>query len=194
MKNIVELLEEIRSIAQMGLTYTKDNHDKIRFEKLLSLAADQYSDIYKLDRKTIAEQFKNEVGSITPKVGVNGIITNENGQFLLEKRADDHKMGLIGGWIDPNETPEIAIKREFLEETQLEIDIIKMIGIVSRKAGDFQQPHSTIHILYHCTIVSGTLQKSYESDMIGYFDPKTINHWHRDHLQMIEKYNNYSAS
>ncbi|MGV8984463.1 NUDIX hydrolase N-terminal domain-containing protein [Clostridium sp.] len=84
------LLEQIRSIAQLGLCYTKDLYDHERYENLLELASNEYSQICNIEEKIIVERFKKELGYITPKVGVNGVIISQEGKILLERRADDN--------------------------------------------------------------------------------------------------------
>ena len=62
-------------------------------------------------------------------VYAGGCIFNENGEVLLQKRADCNKWGFPGGAIELNETPEMAAKREVKEETGLEVEVGNLIGI-----------------------------------------------------------------
>jgi ADP-ribose pyrophosphatase YjhB (NUDIX family) len=65
-------------------------------------------------------------------VGVSGIIENDNKLLLL-----NHKYWREGSWGFPSgtmimgETPEEAIKREVLEETGLNINVIKVVKVTS---------------------------------------------------------------
>lgn len=57
---------------------------------------------------------------------VVGVIVNNDNKILLLKRGEKapwmpNKWSLVGGKIDKNESPEVACKREILEETGLEI-------------------------------------------------------------------------
>lgn len=61
-------------------------------------------------------------------VSVIAIVTNDEGKILI---ADHYirpgaSWGLPGGFVDKNESPEEAIKREILEETGLELINIKL--------------------------------------------------------------------
>jgi ADP-ribose pyrophosphatase YjhB (NUDIX family) len=62
---------------------------------------------------------------------VGAVILNEEGKFLLL----DHVLrpssgwGIPGGFMNPSEQPESAIKREIFEETGLELFDIKMIWV-----------------------------------------------------------------
>ena len=106
MKNVLELLDEIRSIAQLGLCYVDNDYDRLRYEKLLELSSFEYSNISGMDEKIIIERFRNEVGYITPKVGVNGVVFNEDGQILLERRVDDKSWAIPGGWAEVGQSPQ----------------------------------------------------------------------------------------
>jgi ADP-ribose pyrophosphatase len=59
-----------------------------------------------------------------PVAAVGGLVTNDDDQLLLVRRARDPGRGLWGlpgGFVDRNETVEQALVREVREETQLRI-------------------------------------------------------------------------
>jgi len=180
-KNYYDLLDELRAIAQLGLNYSKDPYDRVNYNRLLQIASDNYSDITGLPSEAIKERFSKEAGYITPKIGVNGILFNAEGLMLLEHRSDDHLWGIPGGWVDVGEGPESALKREFMEEANLEIEPDGVIGFYTRLPGEFNQPHTSVHILYHCQYISGNLKKSHESLELSYKDHNDIINWHKDH-------------
>ena len=62
-------------------------------------------------------------------VYAGGCIFNENGEVLLQKRADCNKWGFPGGALELGETPEMATKREVKEETGLDVEVGKLIGV-----------------------------------------------------------------
>lgn len=72
MKNRLSLLDNVRSIAQLGLHYAENPYDIERYEKLLLLASTEYPEITEVKESIIIEKFKKELGHVTPKVGVNG--------------------------------------------------------------------------------------------------------------------------
>ena len=92
-------------------------------------------------------------------VYAGGCIFNENGEVLLQKRADCNKWGFPGGAIELGETPEMAAIREVKEETGLDVEVNKLIGIYTDSDvvcvnGD--KVHS-ICIGYEMSIVGGEL-------------------------------------
>jgi hypothetical protein len=102
-KNYLDLLDELRAIAQLGLNYSKDPFELERYNKLLQLAANSYSEITGLSAAEIRGRFNQELGYITPKIGVNGVLFNNEGLLLLERRADDLLWGIPSGWVDVGE-------------------------------------------------------------------------------------------
>ena len=92
-------------------------------------------------------------------VYAGGCIFNENGEVLLQKRADCNKWGFPGGALELGETPQMAAKREVKEETGLDIEVGNLIGVytdcdVVCSNGDQVQ---SICIGYEMTVVGGEL-------------------------------------
>lgn len=186
-KSTLDLLDEVRAIAQQGINHTKDAYDLQRYHRLLQLAAQQYSEHTQLPSDEIRKRFERELGYVTPKIGVQGAIFNDAGEILLEKRLDDSLWGILGGWVEVGETPEDAFKREVLEEANLVVDGLELIDFYTRLPGPYHQPHTSIHVLYFCNEVSGALKKSFESLDMKYCDHRKIHSWHKDHQGQAEK-------
>lgn len=182
-------LEEIRSIAQNGLTYTTDKYDRQRYMRLLELAGFEYSAMIGVPADQLIKQFKKEVGEhTTPKVGVNAAIFSPGGDILLALRADDNKWCLPGGWTELNESPKQAVEREVLEELSITVKVRNCIDVFSRMPGDFGQLHTTCHILFHCYFPDGEIVPRDEVVNFGYFPHNAADiDWHRDHFQMASK-------
>ncbi len=183
-KNYLDLLDELRTIAQLGLNYSQNFYDRENYTKLMQLAADSYSEITGLTSNEIKNRFSKELGYITPKIGVSCALFNDDGQLLLEYRSDDKLWGLPGGWVDIGEGPEIAVKRELMEEANLVVEPIEVIKFYTRLPGEFSQPHTSVHILYYCRYVSGNIKKSHESLELTYKDVGAVTEWHKDHGQL----------
>jgi 8-oxo-dGTP pyrophosphatase MutT (NUDIX family) len=180
-KNYLDLLDELRAIAQLGLNYSKNPYDQVNYKRLLQLASDSYSEFTGLPSEEIKARFNKELGYITPKIGVNGVLFNPEGQILLEHRSDDLLWGIPGGWVDVGESLETALKREFMEEANLVIEPVDIIKFYTRLPGEFNQPHTSVHIHYYCKYIRGDLKKSHESLELAYKDHTKITDWHKDH-------------
>ena len=108
-------------------------------------------------------------------VGTNGIVFNEHGHVLLQRRADVGFWELPGGKVDPGETVEQGAVREVFEETNLRVEIVRLVGVYSDPTLNciFRYPDgSLVHyvtLLFECRRLSGELRISEESTDIGYF-------------------------
>ena len=185
-KDILDLIDELRAMAQTGLNYARDPFDLQRYHRIMELACRTYGVYSGLPTIEIQQRFSKELGYITPKIGVQCALFNETGEILLEKRADDSLWGLPGGWVDVSEGPEETVRRELKEETNLLVGDLKVIGFYTRLPGEFHQPHTSVHILYYCGQWDGVLTKSFESLAMEFRDAGEIEAWHKDHRRQVD--------
>lgn len=186
-KNILDLLDELRAIAQLGLNYSKDPYDLERYHRLMDLAAGEYASISGLESKVIKERFAKDLGYITPKLGVQGALFNEQGEMLLERRKDDGTWGLPSGWAEVNETPQQTLEREFMEEANLKIEVGELIDFRTRLPSQYEQPHTSYHLMFAVSYISGEIQISHESLDMRFRDHQQVEEWHKDHGMQADK-------
>lgn len=179
--DILELLNEIQAIARTGLHYTEGSYDRERYERLLTLAAQNYSDLLNLPSAEVQAQFCKEMGYITPKVGADAAIFNEKGKILLMERADGSGWCLPCGWVEANERPVDAAVREVREETGLEIEVKQLVGVFTRKASLKNGPHTMIAVVHLCEIIGGKLTLSHEGLALKYWPIDDMDNWHPNH-------------
>jgi len=186
--NEVEFLDRIRGIAQLGLTYARDPYDQQRYTELLKLATDGYEPLTGLPAAEITDRLRAETGYITAKAGVDGAVFDDTGErLLLIRRADTGTWALPGGWVDPGQTPEDAVVRELFEETRLSVNAGSVIAVSSQLPRPGGSPHTSVHVLYACTITAGTPQTTGEAAELGFHRPADITDWHEDHGQWAAK-------
>ena len=115
----------------------------------------------------------------TAKVGASNIFVDEMGKLLLMKRADECVTfpgfwGLVGGFIDPGETPEEACIREAKEEIGVRIEVIKFVGRY------YNTPHpnykNAIGLPHYSKIISGTPHPAQpeECSEVKWFRPEEV--------------------
>ncbi|MEN8259672.1 MAG: NUDIX hydrolase [Pseudomonadota bacterium] len=71
----------------------------------------------------------------TPEIGVGGIVFNREGEVLLIRRGKSPALGLWsipGGKLEPGETIVQACRREFLEETGLDVEVGSLVAVAER--------------------------------------------------------------
>jgi len=107
---------------------------------------------------------------------VAAVVTNTNGDILLQLRSDNGLWGLPGGSVEIGESVALAILREVREETGLSVEIERLVGVYSDptsqvfRYADGNVVHY-INTLFTCRIVGGNLQTCEETLDLRFFDP-----------------------
>ena len=135
----------------------------------------------------------------TLKIGSCAAIFDETGEkLLLTRRSDNNQWCLPGGGMDPGESASDNCLREVREETGLQAEVTKLIGIytspdritVYADGNQFQY----VSMLFEVSVLGGELELDHESTEVGYFsraeidDPDLIPN-HRERIPDI-----YAAS
>lgn len=176
------LLDEIQVIARNGLHYSTNNpYDHERYERLLSIATQQYSKLLDMPEEEIQARFSQEIGHITPKIGADAAIFNERGEILLMDRVDGSGWCLPCGWVEPNEKPVETVIRETREETGLEVKATQLVGVFTQMPGSRNGPHTLIAVVHLCEVVGGELTLSHEGLALRYWPIDEVPKWHGTH-------------
>uniref|UniRef100_UPI0004697864 NUDIX hydrolase n=1 Tax=Caldalkalibacillus mannanilyticus TaxID=1418 RepID=UPI0004697864 len=91
--------KKLQSIAQAGLTYSKDKYDIERFEQIREISMDIYTHYTTLQFEQIEELFTSEMGYQTPKVDVRAVVFKDE-KILMVRETDNGQWSLPGGWAD----------------------------------------------------------------------------------------------
>jgi 8-oxo-dGTP diphosphatase len=98
------------------------------------------------------------------RAAVAALIFDEQGRILLFKHTyRKFEWGIPAGGLEHREQPADAIIREFREETGIQIEIERLLTVVSAR-----EDHH-ISMVYLCKIVSGEFKESLEISEIKYF-------------------------
>lgn len=102
-----------------------------------------------------------------------GCVFDSNGRVLLQHRGDSNKWGFPGGAIEIGETPEMAVVREYKEETGLDVKVSGFIGIYTDS--DMEYPNGdkahSICVFYEVIKTGGELKcDEIETVELKYFD------------------------
>lgn len=128
--------------------------------------------------------------------GAAAIIVNENGQILLQSRADNERWGLPGGCQELGERFEDTVIREIKEETNLDIkeENLELIAIVSGNSRRNEYLNGDVVInntaLYCVRNYSGNLKWDSESKSMKFFDLDNLptNQNDPDLIEIYKKY------
>lgn len=131
--------------------------------------------------------------------GAAVVIVNENGEILLQSRADRDAWGLPGGCQDLGENLRRTGQREVKEETNLDIDLedLNLIEIVSGESRRNSYPNGDVVFnntaLYWADTYSGELKWDEESKDLRFFSLNNLpeNQHDPDLIEMyVEKVHN----
>ncbi len=115
----------------------------------------------------------------TIRVGCSAVIFDKNrDKILLTRREDNNQWCLPGGGMEPGESASEACIREVEEETGLQVEIKRLIGvyttshqlIVYRDGNKIQ----LVALCFEAEIVEGELRLSCETTEYGYFSYQEI--------------------
>lgn len=116
-------------------------------------------------------------------VTVGGIIRDDDGRVLLLKHhfRPGSGWGMPGGYIDKDEQPEEALRRELREEARLEL---RNLELFTTRA--FRKPLQ-VEIIYLCQAVGEPAQLNYEIEKAEWFLPDQLpTQLPKDQKQLIE--------
>ncbi|WP_221089424.1 NUDIX hydrolase [Deinococcus aquaedulcis] len=166
-------LRELQSIAQAGLTYTRDPYDRQRFERLRDLTAELLAEQTGQAPAEVAALLRVEEGYLTPKVDVRAVVLNTRGEVLLTREAADGRWSLPGGWADPGESPRQIAVREVWEETGRQVRALRLLAVLDKA----QHPHppdlwAVYKLFLHCELTGpedGAHAANLETTDSGFF-------------------------
>lgn len=125
------------------------------------------------------------------RLGCSAIIFDDDGRFLLTRRADNGQWCLPDGGLEPGESVEEACAREVLEETSLYVKIKRLIGVYSNRDQLVIYPDGAkfqiIALHFEAESMSGALGVSAETTAFGYYSLEEIKdmdiiHSHRERI------------
>ncbi len=105
----------------------------------------------------------------------DGVAVSEEGHILLIRRGSDPYEGYWappGGFVEVGETLEETAAREAEEETGLEVEIIRLVGVYSDPDRD-PRGHN-VSCAYLARAGSGELSAATDADETSFLDPSTV--------------------
>ncbi len=169
MNKLLKWATEIDSIAQAGLTYSKDVYDIDRFNQLKSIATDIISESTNLELHKVKEVLLEESGYLTPKVDVRVAIIKEN-KVLLVKEKLDGTWSLPGGWADINLSVAENIKKAY-EEAGAKVEPKSIIAILDRnKHNKPLMVQSIYKIFILCDLLDINFNENVETETCGFLN------------------------
>ena len=175
--------DELRSIADEGLLFDPDHpYHPPRYKRVRRLAAEMFAAQSGEDDDSVEAFFTTNHMHITPYVGADAAIFDDDGRILLIQRRDTSLWAMPGGAIEVGETPAEAASRETHEETGLVVEPLALLGVYdSRRCGTLAPVH-LYHIVFACGLKDGaTPQVSVETLAVDWFAEDALPPLHAGH-------------
>ena len=165
----LRIARELRAIAQIGLTFSKDQFDRQRYTRVRELAASLIAEGSNLSLETVLGLVGQDAGYATPKVDVRGAAFVD-GRILLVREISDGKWTLPGGWADVNQTAAECVVREIAEESGFQARALKLAAVHDyQKSNRGRMLDSIYKVFFICEIIGGSARASDETSEVAFF-------------------------
>ena len=166
----LSMAQELRAIAQTGLTFAADRFDRLRYERIRELAATMVARGSGGNYETILGILVEDKGYATPKVDVRGAAFVD-GRVLLVREISDGMWTLPGGWADINQTAAECVVREIAEESGFVAKALKLAAVHDYQRSNRPSRHldSIYKMFFICEIVGGAARTSDETSEVAFF-------------------------
>jgi ADP-ribose pyrophosphatase YjhB (NUDIX family) len=170
MNEWIEWSKQIKAIAQIGMSYTKDQYDLERYNQLTEISHQMIGKLADAPKGKVDNFFVPDNGYATPKVDLRAGIIKDN-KILLAKERSDERWSLPGGWADVGESPTEGIKREVFEETGYKVIVQRLIAIKDRNLHPYkpQYAHHVYKLFFLCDLIGGHAKENIEISEVAFF-------------------------
>jgi 8-oxo-dGTP diphosphatase len=129
----------------------------------------------------------------TRPLTVDAIILYDGRILLIRRGCEPFKgrLALPGGFVNKDETVEQAVLRETKEETGLDTEIVRLIGVYSDPGRDPRGP--TVSVCYRLQVTGGVPMASSDAAAVELVPPDTVPTLAFDHGRMIDDARRLSA-
>lgn len=160
------LAKRIKSVADIGLLYSKDAYDRERYTELQEMALQLMAQLIEKPLEVVRDFYADVTDYPTPKVDIRGFAVNEKNEILLVREGVDKRWTLPGGWADIGLTPAEVVVKEFKEETGLAVKPERLLAVFDKKMHPHPpQPFYVYKMVILCTI-TGALTFEAGHDML----------------------------
>ena len=177
---------DIKAIAQTGLSFSNDFHNQSRYQDLQRIASEILASVNsdmnfdpnlasKLNQILQNDMQNGVIGYVTPKVSVAAAVFNSKKQLLLVRPNGDNEWCLPGGWADELWSPSENAQREVFEETGISARAQKLLGVFDSRRHPFRTTVTSYTLLFACEFLEGQVTpQKIEIEAAHYFDETNL--------------------
>ncbi len=126
-------IKRLRSIADTGLLYAKNEYDKERYLELQEISFNLLNTFSSSSMEDLKFMLPPAIDYPTAKVDIRGLAISDDNKILMVKESIDGKWFLPGGWGDIGYSPKETIIKECKEETGLDIIPERLLAVFDKK-------------------------------------------------------------
>jgi 8-oxo-dGTP pyrophosphatase MutT (NUDIX family) len=175
------LIEKLRELAEAGLRDSSNIYDLGRYSQLLEIVNEYSGHEIELPPVETRANLGRALGVVTPRLGGDAAIFDDEGRVLLMLRTDNQRWCMPGGLAEVGETSEQSVIREAREETGLEVEILELVGVYSAFPAMRTTRPKLVIPLYLCGITGGTLRSSHEDLRLQFWKLEDVPAWSGSH-------------
>jgi len=119
---------------------------------------------------------------------VDGIVIEADRVLLVKRGIEPFKgeYALPGGYMDRDERAEEAVKREVLEETGLEVEVVAFLGYYDDPQRDSKRQN--VSLVFECEVLSGQVQGGDDAEEAAWFPLNELPGLAFDHGEIMKDF------
>lgn len=169
--NYLEYVAKCLAISKIGLKFSTDPYAIENYQMLEKLSREMMTQLNEGDK------FINYDRDFypTPSSSVRVLIFDELDRILLVKESRDFKYSIPGGWCDVFDTISETAVKETLEESGLEVEVIRLLAIFQRERYKNYTTALSEQVHYILArVVGGKFDPCHEVLEVGYYHLEEI--------------------
>ena len=155
--------DKLRDISAMGLHFSENSYDQIRYRSIQDIAMEMYA-LATGETVDELEPLRSTFFSRpTPLAVGDGAVIDPSGRILLMQRTDNQKWAMPGGALEVGETPAAGVVREVLEETGVRCGVTALVGVFDSRLSGLVSRNHLYAFTFLCFPLDG-VQSNYQSE------------------------------
>ena len=172
-EDLYQIADELRSIADLGLSYTENTYDEERYRRVLSASARIVTALEGRPQDEILSIFMDNLSHVSPNAGSSAAVFRD-GRILLIKREDNGLWAMPGGLVDVGETLAEAAARELEEEANVFGKVTQLLGIWDSRFDGGSSKAQMYHAVFLVEAESGEPVAGPETTDAGFFSEEEL--------------------
>lgn len=167
------IADELRTIANNGLMYQKNEYDRERLYQVLSASARMIGILDNRPVDDVISEYRTDMNHVSPLIGAEAAVFRDE-RLLLIKRHDNRLWAVPGGKVDVGETLKEAATRELKEETGLSGKVIRLLGIFDSRIWKSRDKFHLFHVIFEVATDDDTPELTREALDWGFFGENSL--------------------